>query len=97
MRFGHLNFKDLSRLSKDSMVKGLSLVKVPENVCRECVQCKQTRGSFSKYLPQKTTSKLEVVHSDVCGPMQTETPGGSRYFVLFVDDLIRKAWTYLVK
>jgi len=97
MQFGHLNFKDLSRLSKSSMVNGLPQVKIPETVCRECIQCKQTKGSFKKYLPQKTNSKLEIVYSNVCGPMQIETPGGSRYFALFIDDLTRKAWTFLIK
>ena len=48
-------------------------------------------------MPQKTTERLEVVYSDVCGPIQTETPGGSKYFVLFVDDWTRKAWAYLIK
>jgi len=85
MRFGHLNFKDLSRLSKDSMVKWLPLAKVLENVCSECVQCKQTKGSFLKYLPQKTTSSLEVVYSDVCGLMQTKNPAAATlYFLLMI-------------
>ena len=29
---------------------------------------------------------LEVIHSDVCGPMQTATFGGSRYFFTFIDE-----------
>jgi len=59
MRFGHLNFKDLSRLSKDSMVIGLPLVKVPENVCRECVQCKQTRESFRNICHKRQQANLK--------------------------------------
>lgn len=48
MSFDQLNFRYLSRLSKDSMVNGLPLMQIPDTVWRECVQCKQTRGSFKK-------------------------------------------------
>jgi len=97
LRFGHLNFRDLSRLSQCTMVKDLPHIRVPETVCKECVECKQTRNSFQEVLPQKSAAKLDVIHSDVCGPMQVDTPGGSRYFVLFIDDWTRKAWIYLLK
>ncbi|XP_047181944.1 uncharacterized protein LOC124848335, partial [Vigna umbellata] len=46
LRFGHLNFQDLSMLSQKKMVTGLPKVDIPGTVCKECVQCKQTRGSF---------------------------------------------------
>jgi len=46
MRFDHLNFKDLSLLSKGLMVKGLPQSSIPNTVCKECIQYKQTRGSF---------------------------------------------------
>lgn len=52
LRFGHLNFKDLSLLGQKGMVNGLPKVKVPKTVCKECVQWKQTRGSFQKILPR---------------------------------------------
>ena len=34
---------------------------------------------------QKTINLLEYVHGDVCGPMQTTTPSGERFFVTFID------------
>jgi len=48
-------------------------------------------------LPQKSAAKLDIIHSDVCGPMQVDTLGGSRYFFLFIDDWTRKTWIYLLK
>jgi len=33
----------------------------------------------------------------MCGPMQTTTPGGNKYFALFINDLTRKTSTYLIK
>jgi len=29
---------------------------------------------------------LELVHSDLCGPIPTETPHGKKYFIVFLDD-----------
>ena len=33
-----------------------------------------------------STKKLQLVHSDVCRPMSTESFGGRKYFVTFIDD-----------
>jgi hypothetical protein len=38
-----------------------------------------------------------TVHSDVCGPMQTESFGGARYFVTFTDDYSRCCAVYFMK
>ena len=59
---------------------------LPESfICAECKLGKQTRLSF---VPSRTvTSKIgELVHTDVCGPMEVQSIGGSRYFLLFKDD-----------
>ena len=34
----------------------------------------------------RATEIGQLIHSDVCGPMQQITPGGSRYYVIFRDD-----------
>jgi hypothetical protein len=43
------------------------------------------------------TKPLEIVHSDVCGPMRTTSLGGARYFVTYIDDFSRNVWVYLLK
>jgi len=45
----------------------------------------------------RATKPLEIVHSDVCGPMRTTSLGGARYFVTYIDDFSRKVWVYLLK
>jgi len=38
-----------------------------------------------------------LVHSDVCGPMSTESIGGKKYFVTFIDDYSRCCSVYFMK
>ncbi len=40
---------------------------------------------------------MEIVHTDVCGPMKTTSHGGARYFLTFIDDFSRKTHVYLLK
>ena len=40
---------------------------------------------------------MEIVHSDLCGPMQTLSLGGNMYFLTFIDYYTRKTWIYLLK
>lgn len=40
---------------------------------------------------------IELMHYDVCVPMKTTSIGGSRYFVIFVDDFSCKIWMYVFK
>ena len=57
---------------------------------------KHTRKPFSN---SETRSKeiLDIIHSDVCGPMSDKSLGGHLYYVTFIDDHSRKTWLYLLK
>ncbi|KAJ4724838.1 Retrovirus-related Pol polyprotein from transposon TNT 1-94 [Melia azedarach] len=58
---------------------------------------KQTRATFKTSPPLRKSGILELVHSDVCGPMKTKTLGSAFYFVTFIDDHSRKLWVYTLK
>jgi hypothetical protein len=58
------------------MVKGLSVFKGQHPPCESCILGKHKRTSF----PQSSTQAkqhLELVHTDLCGPMEIESIGGS--------------------
>ena len=55
-----------------------------------------TRKPFPKKSESKTTEILDLIHTDVCGPMQTVTPGGKRYFMTMIDDFSRYTEVYLL-
>ena len=40
---------------------------------------------------------MELIHSDVCGPISVESIGGSKYFVTFIDDYSRCCAVYFMK
>ena len=37
------------------------------------------------------------MHTDVWGPSQVSSLGGSHYYVTFIDDATRKTWVYCIK
>src|SRR3954463_5874287 len=46
---------------------------------------------------ERATDLLEIIHTDVCGPMSVEAHGGDRFFFSFTDDLSRYGYIYLMK
>ena len=57
---------------------------------------KMTKTPFTGH-PERARELLEIIHTDVCGPMITPTCGGYLYFVIFTDDLSRYCYIYLMK
>ncbi|KAL0424086.1 UNVERIFIED_CONTAM: Retrovirus-related Pol polyprotein from transposon TNT 1-94 [Sesamum radiatum] len=96
-RYGHLNFKSLSLLSNQNLVDGLPMITHIDAVCESCVVGKQHRDSFPKNSNKRASEVAELIHADVCGPMQTPSLNNNRYFVVFVDDFSRMTWVYFVK
>jgi len=41
--------------------------------------------------------EAELVHSDICGPINPKSIGGAKYFITFIDDATRKVWVYVLK
>ena len=98
LRFGHLNNNDVKRLYSDKMVEGMSVdSKSLDEHCEGCALGKQSRYPFPKNSPKKTNDVLELVHSDVCGPMNIASVGGSLYFLTFKDDYSNFTWVYMLK
>ncbi|KAJ1704767.1 hypothetical protein LUZ63_004546 [Rhynchospora breviuscula] len=95
LRYGHLNIKGLRLLSQKQMVFGLPEIK-EIGLCEGCVYGKQIRLPFPKNQLMRAKRVLELVHTDLCGPMETESLGGSRYFLLFIDDFSRMSWVYFL-
>lgn len=92
-RMAHLNFEDLNKLSEATGVEKLK--NDGKVICITCQEGKQTRNYFSSE-GSRAKEKLELVHSDVCGPMEVPSLGGACYFVTFIDDFTGKVFVYLL-
>ncbi|MCO5610442.1 hypothetical protein L7F22_064680 [Adiantum nelumboides] len=91
-RFGHVGYGSLMTL-RHNMVHDLSLLEMPlRHVCEGCVLGKMHKFAFSQDGSVRATRKLQLVHSDVCGPVRTPSVGNSLYFVTFIDDFSRFCW-----
>ena len=96
-RYGHLNFDYLISLSSENMVRGLPMMHKVDKLCHDCVHSKQIRSSFPSHSSDRAEKPLELIHADLCGPIEPETLGGSKYFLLIVDDCTRMMWTSMLR
>ncbi|KAI5344111.1 hypothetical protein L3X38_011988 [Prunus dulcis] len=96
-RFGHLNMSSLKLLKEQDMVVGLPEIKEDRQVCEGCVLGKQSREAFPREAISRASTPLELIHSDICGPMQTVTKAGNRFFLTFIDDCTRMCWVYFLR
>ncbi|KAJ0804413.1 putative RNA-directed DNA polymerase [Helianthus annuus] len=94
-RLAHMSEKGMSILLKKNALPDLHNVHLKK--CSHCLAGKQRRVSFKSHPPHRRNNILDLVHSDVCGPMKTRTLGGCLYFVTFIDDHSRKVWAYTLK
>ena len=96
-RLGHAHLQKLSMMQQLEMVYGFpKLAFRPIDFCESCQYGKQTRPRFPK-VALKAHIILELVYSDICGPMPGYSIGGARYFIMFIDDYSRYSMVYLLK
>ena len=82
-RFSHLNLQDLMLLQRKGMVDGLPVFHSVQFDCDGCALGKMHREEFHLHVNRKERDILELVHTDICGPMQTRSLRGAYYFLLF--------------
>lgn len=97
LRYGHLNFNGLKTLCQKNMVIDLPQIDHLPQVCEGCVVGKQHRDSFPKGKAWRAKKALELVHSDICGPIDPQSNGNKRYFITFIEDFSRKTWVYFLQ
>ncbi|EOY01319.1 Uncharacterized protein TCM_011252 [Theobroma cacao] len=96
-RLGHINYNSLQKMSSQESVKGLPRITKHVTVCGIYQYEKQSRLSFPKEMKWKATEKLQLIHTDLGGPMNIPSLGGSRYFLLFIDDVTMYSWILFLK
>ena len=46
---------------------------------------------------EQASEVLDLIHSNICGPMNISAKGKYSYFITFTDDLFRYGYVYLMK
>ena len=90
----HINETRLNKLYKDGYFKTFTYI--PYETCETCLLDKMTKLPF-KGKGQRATETLELIQSDVWGPMSVTARGGFSYFITFIDDYSRYGCVYLMR
>lgn len=96
---GHLSYKNLQLLSEISTGMPKEVKKQCEknkHICQVCQEAKQTRSPFNTHRV-RADRPLQLIHTDVCGPISPATHDGKSYFLTFIDDYTHFCQTYLMK
>lgn len=98
-RLAHIDSGAIKKMAEEESVKGIkiSTSDQPSSQCRDCIQGKGHRHPFPKASTTRTSQRLELVHSDIAGPLDHPSLGGSRYFITFIDDFSRWTVVYTMK
>ncbi|KAL0403780.1 UNVERIFIED_CONTAM: Retrovirus-related Pol polyprotein from transposon TNT 1-94 [Sesamum radiatum] len=96
-RLGHFNFQGLKILHQKKMMTDLPQIQAVEGACEACLQGKQHKRPFPSGTSWRAKAVLELIHTDVCGPMRTPSHEQNRYFILFIDDYSRMTWVYFMR
>ena len=96
-RLFHVNFDNLININNMKKVRGLPKLKKPNNtMCKQCQLGKMTKSSF-KSKSYTSNEVLELVHTDLCGPIEVQSYKGDRYIMIFVDDYSRMMTVMFLK
>lgn len=98
-RLCHLNVADMKKLVDKNMVLGIEKlhINVNDKFCESCVLGKQTRLPFPSKNGTRSNRILQLIHSDVCGPIAIPAYDGSKYFVTFTDDFSRASTVFCIE
>ncbi|GJW85870.1 retrovirus-related pol polyprotein from transposon TNT 1-94 [Tanacetum coccineum] len=77
-RFGHFNYITLQHMYTTKLVRDMPPISEVDSKCEGCELGKSHRLPFLKSGVMRATHKLEIMHSDICGPMSTPSWSVSR-------------------
>lgn len=93
-RYVHQSYKNLHTLHIKEMVTGLPQVEDMKKTCEACMKGKQHRVPFPKKISWRETEKLQLIHSNLCGPISPSSNTQKRYLITFIDDFSRRTWIF---
>jgi hypothetical protein len=93
-RLGHIGKKCIERIHKDGLLDSFNYESI--ETCESFLLGKMTKAPFVGQR-ERASKLLGLVHTDVCGPMNSTARGGVQYFITFTDGLSRYRYIYLMR
>ncbi|GJV41954.1 putative ribonuclease H-like domain-containing protein [Tanacetum coccineum] len=97
-RLGHVNFKNLNRLVKGNLVRGLpTKLFLNDHTCVACQKGKQHKASCKAKLVSSISHTLQLLHMDLFGPTSVRSLNHKTYCLVITDDFSRFSWTFFLR
>jgi hypothetical protein len=92
-RLGHVGMKQLNKLVKHDLVRGLKDVTFEKDkLCSACQAGKQVGNTYPKKSIISTSKAFELLHMDLFRPTTYTSISGNKYEFVIVDDFTRYTW-----
>ncbi|GJY01991.1 putative ribonuclease H-like domain-containing protein, partial [Tanacetum coccineum] len=96
-RFGHINFKNMNRLVRGNIVRGLpSKIFENDHSCIDCQKGKQHKASCKAKLVNSISKPLHMLHMDLFGPTNVKSLMKKSYCLVVTDDFSRFSWVFFL-
>jgi transposase InsO family protein len=99
-KIGHAGYKTLQRIAGGNLVEGLDITPEQVKTAMEdpCLSCQVSKARRLPAPPSDTraSAPLELVHTDVIGPMPVSSLNNERYVVTLLDDYSRASQVRLL-
>ena len=94
-RLGHMSEKGMKMLLSKGKLPELKSINL--DMCESYILGKHKMVSFLKTGRILKDRKLELLYTNLWGPSPVASLGGSRHYITFIDDSIKKVWIYCLK
>ncbi|GJS82134.1 putative ribonuclease H-like domain-containing protein [Tanacetum coccineum] len=96
-RLGHINFKNINKLVKDNLVRGLPTKRFEnDQTCVACLKGKQHRVSCKFKVLNPITKPLFMLHMDLFCPTFVSSLMHKKYCLVVTDDYSRFTWVFFL-
>ncbi|GJT01838.1 putative ribonuclease H-like domain-containing protein [Tanacetum coccineum] len=97
-RLGHVNFKNLNKLVKGNLVRGLpSKLFQNDHTCVACQKGKQHKASCKAKAVSSISHTLQLLHMDLFGPTSVRSLNHKTYCLVITDDFSRFSWVFFLR
>ncbi|GKD33125.1 putative ribonuclease H-like domain-containing protein, partial [Tanacetum coccineum] len=97
-RLGHVNFKNLNKLVKGNLVRGLpSKIFQNDHTCVACQKGKQHKASCKAKSVSSISHSLQLLHMDLFGPTSVRSLNHKTYCLVITDDFSRFSWVFFLR